>query len=196
MQNQEQDTEFSKELGPAPQDIKPESKTAKTPDKTTNYEWKENELKNKYDKTYIRLMVRDPGWLYTYWEINIQEYYENKPLLRIIMVDENQHFDQEISHEADEWYISRVKPQRLYKIKIGYEKQGVFYPLASSDLVKTPPNRPSDNLDQSWMYIEELSRYNYRIEVNSTLSIMKSIEDRKKRAEQNISSLQLQEDND
>src|SRR5690554_1460629 len=33
------------------------------------------ELKNRYNKTFIRLFARDPNWLYSYWEVDNEEFY-------------------------------------------------------------------------------------------------------------------------
>ena len=150
-------------------------------------------LPEKYEKTFVRLLVRDPGWLYTYWEVNNKAFHENRSVLRLFIGDQNSYQDINISSQTREWFISGVKPREKYRIEIGFYKNGIFHPLASSRTVTTPTNRPSDNLDQAWMYIEELSRYSYRIDINATLSIIKNIEDRKKKAQQNISSLQLQD---
>lgn len=138
----------------------------------------EEDLKFRYNKTFIRLFPRDPNWLYAYWEVNKEEFYENQPLLRLINETDNNYSDIEINHDHSNWYIGPIKPNNNYKIAIGYLKEGAFFPLAYSKTITTPADRPSDIIDEHWMTIEELSSLYYRIDVDS-ISILKSIQKRK-----------------
>ncbi len=190
MEKKKPDMEFSEEIGINSNMYKTVEEDSESID-PANYNWEEQELKNKYNKNLIRLMVKDPGWLYTYWEITNPEFYENKAILRLFLEDENKYYDISISHQATDWYICHVKPDSPFKVAIGYLKDGIFKPLCFSRTVTTPRNKPSDNLDLKWLYIEELSRYSYRIDINSTLSLIKSLE--KRRQKENISSLSLLE---
>ena len=196
MPNQKQEMEAGEELGIDPGKIlKTETSDRVSGNKTEEhyYSKQQPELPEYYDKTFIRLLVRDPGWLYTYWEVNNNKFYENKAVLRLYTGNGENYQDIKISPEAREWFISGVKPREKYRLEIGFIENGIFQPLASSRTVFTPANRPSDNLDQAWLYIEELSRFSYRLDINATLSIMKSIKRRKQKAQKNVSSLQLQD---
>lgn len=159
-----------------------------TEKKIQDYNWENEELKNKYNKTIVRLITRDPNRLYTYWEITTPEYYHNQPILRVFNENEDNFFDIIVNHEADDWYITNIKPNKNYKVAIGYKKNDFFYPLAYSRSVKTPADRPSDIIDEKWMTIEELSEYSYRIDINSTLSLLKSLKKRREKEERNIDS--------
>jgi len=147
------------------------------------------QLKNKYGKNYIRLFSRDPNYLFSYWEINHEEYYNNTPYLRLHNEDNNSFNDLEINHYSEEWYIES-QPDKEYRVSIGYKKDGVFYPLETSEKVRTPLDRPSNIIDEHWMSIEELSRYSYKLEMGS-LSIIKTIEGRKIQEELEADSLTL-----
>ncbi len=157
---------------------------------TKKTEIENNEIwNNRYNKTIVRLLVRDPHNLFAYWEIIQPEYYQYQPLLRLFNVNDNSFIDIEISHHSDNWYLTDVKENNKYKIAIGYKKDNIFYPLCYSDTVNTPSARPSDIIDEKWMSIKELSKYTYRIEINSTLSLIKSLKKRKKKEELMAGSL-------
>ncbi|MFW6305760.1 MAG: DUF4912 domain-containing protein [Bacillota bacterium] len=134
-------------------------------------------LKDKYGKEFIRLFIRDPEYLFTYWEVNKNEYYENEPCLRLHNEDDNNIKDIRIGPDLNNWYI-HVEPNKSYRVTIGYKINNIFYSIASSRVVRTPRNRPSDYIDEHWMTIEELSAYSFRIEMD-TLSMIKNIEGRK-----------------
>ncbi|MFW5985923.1 MAG: DUF4912 domain-containing protein [Halanaerobiales bacterium] len=149
--------------------------------------WREKELIFKYNKTFIRLMNRDPNRLFTYWEVNNPVFYQQQPLLRLFSEKEGIHFDIEINHNSDNWYIAPVKGSHTYRIAIGYLQNGIFHPLSYSNRVNTPSDRPSEILDQKWMSIEDLTAC-YYLEINATLGYIKSLEKRKREEGLNIDS--------
>lgn len=131
-------------------------------------------LPDKYNENFIRLFARDPAYLYTYWEINNQDFYHHQPVIRLFDQSENSYTDLAIDHGARDWYI-KCKANNCYQAVIGYKKEGVFYPLSYSNQIRTPLDRPSDLIDQNWMTIEELSQFKYRIEVDSS-AMLKQME--------------------
>ena len=157
--------------------------------KEEKYNWGKKELKYKYNKTFVRLFSRDSNNLFAYWEITEPEYYQNQPVLRLFNESNNNFRDIDISHHTDNWYITRVKEKNKYKVAIGYKKDNIFYPLCYSNTVNTPPCGPSEIIDEKWMSIEELSKYTYRIDINSTLSLIKSLQKRKRKEELKAGSL-------
>lgn len=142
-------------------------------------------LREKYGKDFVRLIARDPNYLFAYWEINNQEFYQNQPVLRLVEEDYSS-VDIQINHDTMSWYLNS-QPDKSYSIIIGYLRDGVFHPLVKSNTVRTPLDRPSHIIDEHWMTIEELSGYSIRIEMD-TLSMIKNIEGRKKAAEINVDS--------
>lgn len=132
----------------------------------------------RYFDNKIVLMVRDPWWLYTYWDIS-PEREKNvlkeiplalrkdcKKIIRIYKI-ENQHssredlgkdfFDIEIEDiHFGNWYINVNKPESNFCVEIGYlTREGRFYPLARSNSVFTPYFGLSPAIDEEWIMPEE-----------------------------------------
>jgi hypothetical protein len=128
------------------------------------------ELPQGYGKDRIILMVRDPYWLHTYWEIThlaiqraeaalAQDWHGAKPILRLLDVttsdlnapQETIVRDIEIHGGCNNWYIDVANPPRSYRLDIGYlARNGQFYVLARSNVVTTPRANISDRIDENW----------------------------------------------
>ncbi len=129
-----------------------------------------------YGDHKIIAMVRDPWWLYAYWEISHQE--ENrvielirkrgaspqKSVLRVYDITDinfngsnaHSYFDIELKGLASNWYINVGKPNRAWVIEIGIiASNGEFYRLARSNYVKTPRFGMSEIMDEEWMCLDE-----------------------------------------
>lgn len=149
---------------------------------------KDYNLNDRYNKNFIRLFNRDPNYLFSYWEINTDEYYKNTPYLRVYK-KKSDYRDIEIDHNSTNWYLES-EADKEYWISIGYKRDGVFYPLDTSEKVQTPLDCPSNIIDEHWMTIEGLSRYSYRVDMDS-ISLVKNIETRKVQEEIKGDSLTL-----
>jgi len=135
-----------------------------------NVEWAarpalSRELPDRYGEHQIYLMVRDPYWLFTYWEIP-EKVRQNaldslggdekltKPVLRVYDVTDNRKgvsFDVIINGMASDWYIE-VKPNRSYVVEVGLlHENGRFVALARSNEVTTPRDGMSEVLDEKWI---------------------------------------------
>ncbi|MDD5422310.1 MAG: DUF4912 domain-containing protein, partial [Candidatus Omnitrophica bacterium] len=129
-----------------------------------------------YGDNKIVLLVRDPWWVFTYWEIGKAKEDEAvrkieasgdsiaKSVLRVYDVTDvsfngknaRSYFDIELRGLATSWYINVGSPDRAWIVDIGIvTKKGSFYPLARSNMVKTPRFGMSDQLDAEWMVPEE-----------------------------------------
>lgn len=129
-----------------------------------------------YGDNKIVLLVRDPWWMFAYWEINKVKEEEilgkisssgderAKSILRVHDVtgvnftghNANSYFDIELANLASSWYINAGSPDRSWIVDIGIlTKNGSFYMLARSNMVHTPRFGMSDNLDAEWMIPEE-----------------------------------------
>lgn len=129
-----------------------------------------------YGEDKIVLMVRDPWWLHTYWEITNEKEEEikerlyrlgsqmDKSILRIYDItgvdfngeNANRFFDIHITGGANNWYINVGMPNRQWCVDIGIlDKEGRFYLLARSNRVTTPRFGPSEVIDEEWMTTEE-----------------------------------------
>ncbi len=129
-----------------------------------------------YGDNRIVLLVRDPWWIFAYWEIrkdreeDILRKIESsgdsqeKSILRVYDVTNinfngtNAHsfFDIDLKGLANNWYINVGSPDRSWVVDIGMlSKKGNFYLLARSNVVKTPHFGMSDQLDAEWMVPED-----------------------------------------
>jgi hypothetical protein len=120
-------------------------------------------------------MVKDPWWLYAYWEIQPQverqarhqlspdEHQGLHSILRVYDVTgrdfpaqaANHWFDIPLSGMANQWYIHANTPNRSFLVDIGLRtKSGRFLTLARSNQVTTPRFGPSEIVDEEWMTSE------------------------------------------
>jgi hypothetical protein len=127
-----------------------------------------------YGKDRIVVMVRDPYWLHTYWELTRQavqraeaalgqEWHTSRPILRLLDVSshdttstsESTVRDIDIHGGCNNWYIDVSNPPRSYRVDIGYlARSGRFYVLARSNVVCTPRAGVSDIIDENWSDID------------------------------------------
>ncbi len=128
------------------------------------------DLPTGYGKDRIVVMVRDPYWLHSYWELTRQavqraeaaldqEWHTARPILRLLDVSsadvtstsEAVVRDIEIHGGCNNWYIDVNAPPRSYRLDIGYlTRTGRFYSLARSNVVTTPRAGISDVIDENW----------------------------------------------
>lgn len=91
-----------------------------------------------YEENRVVLLVRDPWWIYAYWEMlpgTVRE--ANVLRLYDVSSERPQAFDIFLTPQAKSWYIN-VFPDRRYYAEIGYFVGGVFVALARSNLIRTP----------------------------------------------------------
>jgi hypothetical protein len=132
------------------------------------------DLPTGYGKDRIVVMVRDPYWLHSYWELTRhaiqraeaalgQEWHASKPILRLLDVTsqdttssaESTVRDIHIHGGCNNWYIDVANPPRSYRVDIGYlAPSGRFYVLARSNVVTTPRAGVSDVIDENWADID------------------------------------------
>ena len=134
-------------------------------------------LPSGYGKDRIVAMVRDPWWVFFYWEITPQrqkaireEMKKNKEdyrdsIIRIYDItgidnftgsNAHSYFDITLKNMANNWYVDVGAPGRKWCVEIGLmSHKGNFYALARSNVVNTPRYGMSDILDETWMLSEE-----------------------------------------
>lgn len=137
------------------------------------------QLPPRYDTTRITLLVKDPFWIYTYWEIashsieslsntvGRHEIERAKVVLRmydVSLIDFNgsnahHYFDIEVGYNASNWYVSLWNDGVSYIAEIGMRlADGRFFAFARSNSVTTPRKSYSPRSEQIWMNVtEELS---------------------------------------
>ena len=134
------------------------------------------ELPDGYGDNRIVLMVRDPEWLFTYWELrkDVVDSARNtliplaegaKTILRVYDVTDiifngynaQKYFDIEVTDGARSWYIHAGEPNRSFCVDIGFlAPDGTFRVLSRSNTVRTPRMGVSEVVDEEWMSINEL----------------------------------------
>jgi hypothetical protein len=133
------------------------------------------DLPQGYGKDRIVVMVRDPYWLHSYWELTRhaiqraeaalgQDWHHSKPILRLLDVSSGETTstsesivrDIPIHGGCNNWYIDVNDPPRSFRVDIGYlAPSGKFYVLARSNVVSTPRAGVSDVLDENWADIDQ-----------------------------------------
>ncbi len=130
-----------------------------------------------YGDDRIVLMVKDPWWLYAYWEIQPSterstrsqllphEVAGLQSVLRVYDVTgiefpaqpPRRSFDIRLSGLASNWYIHTNAPNCSFIVEIGLlANNGRFLLLARSNRVTAPRFGPSDVIDERWMTTDDL----------------------------------------
>lgn len=133
-----------------------------------------------YPQTYgdstIALMVKDPYWLFAYWQFapDIRGELEAvvgpcgidacRLVLRVYDVTGSTperpagYHDIEVAPGARDWYINVMRVEREYCVDIGLLRpDGSFIVIARSNRVSLPPVGPSDDVDEEWVTLEALA---------------------------------------
>jgi hypothetical protein len=158
----------------------------------------EQNIPENYNETRIALLVRDPYWLYCYWEIDAETrnrlsqkfggFYQIPLILRVYDItnvsfdgtNSNNYFDVKINSNSKNWYINVANPNCTFCVDIGFvQNDGIFYKIARSNVVTTPRDNVSDVIDEEWMVIEEDFRRLYRLagmgQGNSSAELVESL---------------------
>lgn len=132
------------------------------------------ELPARYGKDQIVALVKDPYWLYVYWEITPEKKAEferrygpgsweaSQPILRVYDLTgaafdflHAPYFEIAITDVTDNWYIHVGRPQSTFCIDLGrYHPQHGFIALVRSNIVTTPADQPSKVIDPLWPPLE------------------------------------------
>jgi len=120
-----------------------------------------------YGDDKLLAMVRDPWWVFLYWELEGgscqriidecgREFMDSaKWVLRINDLSADLHTDAPVRAEARNWYI-HVEPERRYRFELGVVGPGgEFVAVASSEEVETPREGLSVETDEEWMLVRE-----------------------------------------
>ena len=133
-------------------------------------------LPQRYGETQLTLLIRDPWWLYAFWEItparaaeahamlSPQERAQHHTVLRLYDVTDREAdvarahrlLDIVLTHDVDNWFVDTGEAHRTWVAELGYRTaQGRFVPLVRSNVVTTPRAGPSDLFDEAWMTTDE-----------------------------------------
>ncbi len=110
-------------------------------------------IPENYNETSINAIVRDPLWIFAFWDIAelarnkiLAEIEEPKLILRVTEVtstDSAFHYDITVSFDDRKWYINVPYPKRSYRIDLCVAKFSKIKVLAHSNVV----NMPSQYMD-------------------------------------------------
>lgn len=118
------------------------------------------------------VLVRDPYWVYAWWELGEHTLAEARDalggdsalVLRVydisaVLWDGGNHhtyFDVEIRDLASGWYLELGKPGASFVAEIGLRAaDGRFLAILRSNFVTLPRDGMSDVVDEEWMVVEE-----------------------------------------
>jgi len=125
------------------------------------------EIPANYNVDRILAMVRDPRWIFAYWEVTDATFHELerrfesdwqrcRMILRVFDRSQDSHFDITLTEGARNWYI-QVSPEKRYQIAVGLlTPGGGFFEIILSNMVETPRIGVSDIVDDRWMVPDEL----------------------------------------
>jgi hypothetical protein len=134
------------------------------------------DLPDEYGDTKIVLLVRDPEWVYAYWEINDDTRAQlNFPrngngnqnrrlVLRIYKITDtawpvdaaHYFFDVDVPSEAKNWYIHLPEADQQWCAELGLvDNTDNFITICRSNPVVTPRNTISERVDSDWMTVQE-----------------------------------------
>ncbi|NLU50934.1 MAG: DUF4912 domain-containing protein [Syntrophomonadaceae bacterium] len=125
------------------------------------------EIPEYYHDEKLVLMVRDPEWLYAYWEISPdywnevrQKYgqaasYDNLTLRITELAGEMAYFDIKVGNRIGSWHIHVARPDTPYYGVLGLKLGSDFFPLIVSNAITTPRNAVSPLGDDEWMLVSD-----------------------------------------
>ncbi len=144
------------------------------------------ELPVGYGDNKVVLMVKDPWWVFSYWELQehvvsakknelpVEERDSARFILRVYDVSyidfngDNAHYFMDITvpFGCERWYVNVASPGRSWVAEMGWlSPSGRFVPVARSNVVQTPLDGPSWITDEEWLIPEELFNKLYGLSV-------------------------------
>lgn len=132
-------------------------------------------LPDSYNEDTLVLMPKNPQWVYAYWEITqskidgLKNIYGDKinnarPTIRVYDItlkefngsNANSYFDVELPKDSRDWFIGGLNSKASYIADFGFKTpEGEFIVALRSNIVATPSDSISDNIDEEWMIVEE-----------------------------------------
>ncbi|MBU1862045.1 MAG: DUF4912 domain-containing protein [Candidatus Omnitrophica bacterium] len=129
------------------------------------------ELPDGYNQTKIVAVIRDPYWVYVYWDLdNAQKKHLAqlfitggayvKTVLRVHDVggvefdgfNSNRFCDVVVQLDARNWYLDLGSPNKNIIIDLGIkDSRNIFFLIARSNRIAMPADGPSQRVDEDWM---------------------------------------------
>ncbi len=129
-------------------------------------------LPRVYGSDRLVLLVRDPWWIYAWWELTEATLSSGRRVLdatsdlalRVYDIstiawdggNHHSYFDIEVHDLASNWYIELGKPGASFCAELGLRTaDGRFLALVRSNIVTLPRDGMSHVVDEEWMIVEE-----------------------------------------
>ncbi len=169
-------------------------------------------LPSRYGVDRLALLVRDPHWTYSWWELTearleaarrelgepcllVLRFYDVS-LIQWNGANHHSSFDIEIHDSAGNWYVEIGKPDSTFVAEIGWRgESGRFRPLVRSNFASLPRDSMSPHVDERWRIREEEYRRMFELSGGHAIGlgsgeIVRALEERLQREllEGNISS--------
>jgi hypothetical protein len=119
------------------------------------------------ENSFLRMMVRDPSWVFAYWEISedmvrelkseigFDKYNYSDWTIRLWQTSTGEAKDVDIEPSACNWYIN-VKPGCSYEAAIGLVlEDGSFKMVIKGNMFNTPGASVSEEIDEEWPISDE-----------------------------------------
>lgn len=150
--------------GEVPVEPKPVSAPVEDPGAMRDPSWYAPELPAAYGLDRLTLMVRDPHWLYCYWELRPALLSEARaafagpcwPVLRVHLLGEDDSvldgWEYGVGPEALDWYVNTGRPGSRFRAELGLrDRAGAYRRLVASNTVCVPQDAPSQRWDEEWV---------------------------------------------
>jgi len=141
----------------------------------------------RYGEDHIALMVRDPYWLHTYWEVTPEtldelrgklgkDWQGHRRVLRVFTFEAGtapseavegngeDRYDIDLPPEVVSWYVNVGRPEHTYRVAVGIiDRRGTFHAIARSNAVITPRDQASHITDEEWANAPETFKRLYEM---------------------------------
>lgn len=125
------------------------------------------QLPEHYGDDKLVAMVRDPLYIFLYWELEGTLGHQARSLagqmenwsLKVFCLSDGTTASVSVRAWARNWYL-QVSPARRYRFELGYSaSNGNFIPVVYSGEVETPRASPAGDLSQTWAhFFKDFSR--------------------------------------
>jgi len=119
-------------------------------------------IPDAYGHDTLRLLARDPEWLYAYWELTPQRMqqlrsrfhnlHERTWELKLVNMKNGKVEHVAVFLGACSWYL-HVTPRGVYQAELGFRDGGLFIKVLDSNPVRMPGDAISERADEEWMVL-------------------------------------------
>ncbi|MBN2172264.1 MAG: DUF4912 domain-containing protein [Candidatus Krumholzibacteriota bacterium] len=126
--------------------------------------WYPPELPESYGEDRITLMVRDPHWLFCYWEVTdilrarVRADFSGDPwtVLRIHLLGDGDlvadGWEEGVPEGSRSWYLHTGRPGARFRVELGLkDATGLYRILVASNTVQAPQDQPSGRHGEEWV---------------------------------------------